>query len=103
MLDDLAVLHDGYSAGDLRNDGEIVGDEEDGEIVGAAKIVEEGDDLGLHGDVESGGWLVCDEEAGTVDDGHGDEDALALASGELVGIVVVAVFRIGDGDLMHGF
>ena len=97
------MLHDGYAARRSANNGEIVRDEEDGEIVGAAQIVEESDDLGLDGDVEGGGGLVGDEEARAVDDGHGDQDALALASGELVGIVVVAAFGVGEGDFVHGF
>ncbi len=33
LLDDLAVLHDGDAVGDLGDDGEIVGDEEHGEIM----------------------------------------------------------------------
>jgi len=71
--------------------------------MGAAQIVEESDDLGLDCYVESGGGFVGDEEAGTVDDGHGDENALTLAAGELVGVVVVAAFGIGKGDFVHGF
>ena len=97
------MLHDGYAARDLRYNGEIVRNKENGEIVGAAQIVEESDDLGLYGDVEGCRRLVCDEETWAVDDGHGNEDALALASGELVRGVVVTAFGIGEGDLVHGF
>ncbi len=71
--------------------------------MGAAQIVEESDDLGLHGDVERGGGLVGDEEARAVDDGHGYEDALALTSRELVGIVVVAFFGVREGYFLHDF
>ena len=105
-LDDAAVLHDGdlvagLVAG-LSDDGEIVRDEEHGEAEGAAQGAEEVEHLGLDGDVECGGGLVGDEQAGTVDDGHGDEDALALAAGELVGVVADAVLGVGEGDLVHG-
>ena len=98
VLDDLAVAHDGDAAGDFSYYGEIVGDEEHGELVLALELGEQGEDLGLNGDVEGGGGLVCNEQAGAVDESHGDEDALALAAGELVGIVGVAARGVGDGD-----
>jgi hypothetical protein len=39
---------------------------------------------------------------GAVDEGHTDEDALALATGELVGAVVEAAFGVWKGDFFHG-
>ena len=96
------MLHDGDTIGDLGDDGEVVGDEEDGEVVSAAEGAEEIQDLGLDGDVECGGGLVGDEECGAVDEGHGDEDALTLAAGELVRVIAEAVFGVGKGDLLHG-
>ena len=67
-----------------------------------AEIVEEVEDLLLDGDVEGGGGLVGDEELRTIDDGHGDHDALAHASGELVGIGAGAAVGFGDGNVAHG-
>ncbi len=102
LFDDLTMLHNGHVIGDLRDHGEIVRDEEHGEIVGPAQVVEELQDLGLNGDIEGGGGLVGDEQAGTVDEGHRDEDALALAAGELVGIVADAALGVGQADFVHG-
>ena len=102
FFDDAAVLHDGDAVGDLRDDGQIVRDEEHGEIVGAAQVAEEGENLCLHGDVERGCGLVGDEQAGAVDDRHRDEDALALAAGELVGVVADSALGLGKSDLAHG-
>ena len=75
--------------------------------MGGAEVFEELEDLGLDGDVEGGGGLVGDEDAGLVGwpliyDGDGDEDALALASGELVGIVFGSALGVWEGDLVHG-
>ena len=36
-FDQAAVLHDGDAVGDLGDDGEVVGDEEHGEVVGGAE------------------------------------------------------------------
>ncbi len=102
LFDDFSVLHDGYAIGDLRDYGEVVGDEQHGEVVGAADVFQKMEDLGLHGDVEGGSGLVGDQEPGAVDEGHGDEDALALAAGKLVRIVVDAALGIGQGDISHG-
>jgi len=43
-----------------------------------------------------------DEQPGAVDDRHGDQDALALAAGELVRVVAEAAFGVGQADLLHG-
>lgn len=61
---------------------------------------EKGEDLGLDGDVEGGCGLVGDQELGAVDEGHGDDEALPLAAGELVRIVAKAGFGGGEGDLV---
>jgi hypothetical protein len=103
FFEEESMTHDGDAVGNLGDDGEIVGDEEHGQAVAVAEVGEEGEDLGLDGDVEGGGGLVCNEQAGAVDDGHGDEDALALSAGKLVGIVVEAGGGIGEGDSRHGF
>ena len=68
----------------------------------AAEAGEELEDLGLDGDVEGGGGLVCNEQGGAVEEGHGDEDALALAAGELVGVVAEAALGVGEGDFFEG-
>ena len=107
LFDDAAVLHDGdlvlLLVAGLGDDGEVVGDEEHCEIVGEADLLEEMKDLSLDRDIEGGRGLVGDEQARAVDEGHGDEDALALASGELVRVVADATFRVRQRDLMHGF
>jgi len=86
----VAVLHDGDAVCDLADDREVMRDEEHGQVVGAAEGFEEGEDLGLDGDVKRGGGFICDEELRAVDEGHGNEDALALAAGELVGVIAEA-------------
>jgi len=101
-FDDLAEAHDGDALSELANDGEVMRYEEHGEIVGAAELEEEIEYLGLDGDVEGGGRLVCDKQAGTMDEGHGDENALALATGELRWVVTSAADWVWQGNFMHG-
>jgi hypothetical protein len=103
LLDDDAALHDGDTVGDLADDGEVVRDEEHGEAVRGLEAREEIEDLRLHGDVERGGGFVGDEQARAVDERHGDDDALALATRELVRVVVQPLLGVGESDFVEGF
>jgi hypothetical protein len=60
------------------------------------QLVEEGEDLRLHGDVERRRRLVADEELGLARQRHRDHRALALAARELVREAVDATLRFGD-------
>ena len=59
--------------------------------------------LGLDGDVQRGGRLVGDEDVGLAGQRHGDHDALAHTAGELVGILLHALFRLVDVDQARAF
>ena len=99
LLDDLAVLHHADPVGDLAHDAEVVGDEQKRHAEPLLQILQQRDDLRLHGDVERGGRLVGDQEIGLVGERHGDHHALALAAGKLMRITVEPAFRIADADL----
>ena len=73
-----------------RGEPRLVGDEDDG-VAAPVQLVEEPDDLLAGGGVEVAGGLVGEEERGLAHERAGDGDALALAAGELVRLVVHAV------------
>ena len=56
------------------------------------------ENLGLDRHVERGGRLVGDEQLRVAGERHGDHHALAHAAGELVRILVDALFGVGDAD-----
>jgi hypothetical protein len=97
FFDDAAGVHDGDAIGNLRDDAEIVGDEEQRKLEFATQFLEKLENLLLHGDIERGGGLVGDEHAGIGGKGHGDHDALAQAAGKLMRILTGAARRIGNG------
>ena len=66
-------------------------------------VLEQLQDLRLHGDVERGGRLVGDQQVRLVRQGHGDHHALALAARELMRIARQPPLRIGDADLIEQF
>src|SRR5207302_2600819 len=96
---DYAVT-DGNDAVGVLGDVGLVGDDDDG-IATVMKIVEEGHDLVAGFGVEVSGGLVGEDDGGAVDEGASDGDALALAAGELVGLVHHAGAEVDA--LEHGF
>src|SRR5580704_3437802 len=94
LLDDAARVHDRDAIRDLRDDAEIVGDEKERELKFAAQFREQSKDLRLHGDVERGGGLVCNQDAGARGERHGDHHALAQAAGKLMRILARADARL---------
>src|SRR3954471_9863583 len=71
-LDDLAQVHDRHPVGDVTHDGEVVSDEEVGEIQLLLQVLEQVDDTRLDRDVEGGHRLVEHEEVGVERQGAGD-------------------------------
>ncbi|MBD0739042.1 hypothetical protein BGM09_06335 [Streptomyces sp. CBMA29] len=74
-----------------------MGDDQDGGALGV-DLVEELDDARAGGRVEVAGRLVREEQRRVADHGARDGDALSLAAGELVRLVVVAV---GEPDAVE--
>ena len=95
---DAAAVHDDDFVAHFGDDPEVVGDEEDGHAAFRLDFADEVEDLGLDGDVEGGGGFVCDEQGRFEGEGEGDDDALAHAAAELVGVFRVADFGGGDAD-----
>jgi hypothetical protein len=57
--------------------------------------------LGLHRDVEGRRRLVSDDDVGLHGERHGDHHPLALAAGELVGVLAERGVGLGDADTPH--
>ena len=53
--------------------------------------------------VEIAGGFVGEDDFGVGDDGAGDGDALLLAAGELVGVVVFFFFEVEAVESFGGF
>ena len=100
LLDDLAALHDADPVGDLAHDAEIVGDEQHRHAETRLHVLEQIEDLRLHGDVKRGRRFVGDQQVGLIGQRHRDHHPLALAAGELVRIALEPAGRIGNADLV---
>ena len=85
-LDDTAEVHHGDAIGDMFHHRQVVGDENHRELHLAREVAQEVQNLCLDGDVERGDRFIGDDELGLDGQCAGDGDALALATGKLVGI-----------------
>ena len=87
LLDHPAEVHDADPVADVPHDGQVVGDDEVGEVELVLQLLEQVDHLRLHRDVEGRDRLVGDDELGLDGQRPGDADPLALAAGELVRVL----------------
>ncbi len=95
-LDQAAEIHHADAVRDLRYDGQVVRDEDVGQRKPALQLGHQVEDLRLHRHVQRRGRLVADEQIGLARQRARDRDALALAAGELVGILFAVVGRQPD-------
>src|SRR5664279_1298047 len=101
FLDEPARIHHRDLVGNVRNDSQVVGDQDEAHVALRLKIGEQLHDLRLHGDVQCGGGLVGDDDLGVQRQGDGDHDALPHPARELVGEVVDPVVSGRDVDPVH--
>src|SRR5271168_262055 len=83
-LDDAPAIHDRGRLTDVRDDGEIMADQEEGHARLALEIAHEVERLRLHRDIKRRDRLVGDDQPRAGDERARDGDALALAAGKLV-------------------
>ena len=102
-LDDVACIHDGHPVGDVGHDTEVVGDENDGQVVFDLHLLEQLQDLRLDGHVQRGGGLIADQDLRVAGHRNGDDDALAHTARELVRVLAEADLRVGDADIPQVF
>ena len=88
-----AQVHHRHPVRDVLDHGQVVGDEEHGQIELDPEFVQQVEHLGLDGDVQGANRLVGHDELRGYGQGPGDADALPLAAGEFVGVAV----RVGVG------
>jgi len=100
-FDDLTGVEDYDVVGDLSHDPEVVGDEFEGGPGGFLKVAHQSEDLGLNGDVQGGGGFVGDHQVGVAGQRLSDQNPLAHAPAELVGIVAGALGGSGDLDFFE--
>ncbi len=101
LLHDAALLHDCDIICDAPDNAEVVRDEQDRHAAPSLQILEQLQDLRLHGDVERGGRFVGDKQVRLVGERHGDHHALPLPARKLVWIGAEPPGRVGNADFLE--
>ena len=100
-LHDLAGVHDVHIIGDFGHNAQVVGDVDDRDAALFLDGADQLQDFGLNGHVQSGGGLITDEQVGVAGQRDGDDHALPHTAGQLMGVVLHPLFRIGDAHLFQ--
>ena len=94
-LHGLAGVHDHDLVRDVRDDAQVMRDHDDGVAALFLHLLHKLDDLRLDCDVEGSRGLIGDEYVWVAGERHGDHDALAHATRELVWVVLDALLGVG--------
>ena len=100
-LDDPPAVHHRDAVGDVGDDAEVVGHEDDRGAAALAQVAHLAQDLRLDRHVERGRRLVGDQHGRVARQRHRDHHALAHAAGELVRVAVDALARARDADALE--
>ena len=93
-----AAVHHHHAADVLRNDAEVVRNQDQAHGTLANQVADQLQDLPGDGHVQRRGGFVGDQEVGPAGKGHRNRDALTLAPRELVRPGVEAARCVGDAD-----
>jgi len=102
-FNDFAGVHDCGSMGPLRNDSQIMGDQDQPHAIFTFQVVNEFEYLGLNGYIECCCWLIGNQKTRLAGKRHGYHDSLTHAAAQLVGIVVVPRCRRWNAYLVEHF
>ena len=97
-LHHFAVIEHHHVVGHVGHHAQVMRDHEHGHVETRLQVPDQLENLGLDGDVESGGGLVRDQERRAADQRHGDHGALPHAAGQFERIGPVGTLRIGKSD-----
>ena len=102
-LHDVTCVHDGHPVGDVGHHAQIVGDEDDGQVVLDLHLLEQLQDLGLNGHIQCGGGLVADQDLRVAGHRNGNDDTLAHTARKLVGILRKAHLGVSNAHIPQVF
>src|SRR5258708_7553077 len=96
LLDDAPLIHDDQPVTEMRDDREVVADQDAAQPAPPAQLAQQVEDLGLNRHVERRGRLVEQEQTRFENEGAGDGDALTLAAGKLMRVAVEEIAAEAD-------
>ena len=98
ILHDAACEHHRHIVAILGHDAQVVGDDDDADLLGLRQMAQQIHDLRLHRHVQARGRLICNQKARLVDQRQGDQHPLGHAAGEFVRPGRHTPRRVRDSD-----
>jgi hypothetical protein len=83
-LDDSPGVHDSHPVAQMANDGQVVRNEQVSDSELRLKVLQQVNDLRLHGNIESADGFITDDQFRAQRDGAGNPNALSLTTGEFM-------------------
>lgn len=100
-FDHLPRVHYQNCIGEGREHAQVMGDQDDCQVLFSAQAGKESENACLHRHIERRGGLICDQDAGATGEGTCDLDALPHASTKLVGICFQCSCRVRNPYLIE--
>ena len=100
FLDHATAIHHNHSFGDLSHDPQVVRNEHDCGPEFLLNLLNQFENLRLNRHIERGRWLIGNQQTRTVDERHGDHNALPHASAEFVRIRIDALRGLGNANFL---
>ena len=101
LFDNLTGIHHDHTVRNLGHHPQIMGDDQQGHSRLALQLLQKGQDLRLHSDIERRGRLIGDQHIGPQRQRHGDHQPLPLPARELMRIFLRRRRRILNADLFQ--
>src|SRR5664280_2202059 len=98
VLDNLAGIRDGDGLCHFSDDGEVVGNDENGHTQFLLQSAHQVEDLRLDGDIKRRRGFIRDQELRVRGQCHGYHDPLAHATAHFMRVLAEAPFGLGDAD-----
>src|SRR5664280_488191 len=98
VLDNLASIRDGDGLCHFSDDGEVVGNDENGHTQFLLQSAHQVQNLRLDGDIERRRGFIRDQELRIRGQCHGYHDPLTHTAAHLMGVLAIATLRFWDAD-----
>lgn len=96
FLNDLSGIHDRDALAHVRDDTEVVRDDQKAHSSLPPQSLEKFEDARLHEDVDRACGLICEQQLGPEGERHGDEDALTHPTAQLMWVTACLPSWVAD-------
>ena len=94
VFNDLTSVHNSNTVSNVCNNAQVMGDVNNGHVQFFLQAVNQIQNLSLNGYVQSGSWLVADQDLWTTSNSDSNNNTLSHTTGELMWILIITAFWV---------